>query len=178
MSRRRLPGFTLIELLVVIIIIAITSTVIVPAYARFWDRTRFDFALSGFQDMFVYAREQAILNDTTALLAYDPQSGTLTVAVQPTLPQADQPLALSQASDLEAVSAAAPAPRTFQLGEEFALARFTTGGEAGTTLRFRSDGTCEGAEALLISQAGYAAHLLVSPATGRVTVEDVSEITQ
>lgn len=178
MSRHRRAAFTLIELLVVIIIIAITSTVIVPAYARFWDKTRFDFALSSFQDMFAYAREQAILNDTTALLVYDPQSGMLTVAVQPTPPQADQPMAFDPASDTGAVSAGVTAPRTFQLGEEFSLARFVTGGEAGTTLRFRSDGTCEGAEALLISQTGYAAHLLVSPATGRVTVEDVSEAAQ
>src|SRR5689334_14601840 len=150
------------------------SSVIVPAYARFWERTRFESTLRALQDVFAYAREQAIVNETTAAVVYDPQNAQLSVTFAPVPPQLDQPLALRPNGNADATVPVAtmPPPLNFHVGGEFALTQFTTGTGAGTTLHFRSDGTCEGGEAVLVSATGYAAHLVILPTTGRVTVDD------
>ncbi len=175
MPSRRSSAFTLIELIVVIIIIAIMSSVVVPAYARFWERTHFDVAVGAVKDLFAYAREQAVANDTTATVAFDSQNEALVAVVMPQAPPTDQPVALAEADNSDTQPGLLPPPlrRVLSLGTEMAITRFATGvGDGKPVVRFRGDGTCDGAEITLVSANGYATHLFVSPATGRVLMDD------
>ncbi len=127
------------------------------------------------RDLLTYAREQAIANDTTATVTFDPQQGALAVTVAPPPPPTDQPVALGGAGALDAVAAApsAPAPRGLALREELAIARLVTGeGTNGMALHFHGDGSNEGAVVTVVSQSGYMANVVVAPSTGRVTVDD------
>jgi type II secretory pathway pseudopilin PulG len=175
---RRRSAFTLIELLTIILIIAVVSSVVVPAYARFWSKARFDAAVRNVRDIFAYAREQAVLNDTEAVVTFDGRSQTFAAIVNPPPPLTDLPAAL-QNTAVGAAPHTAPAPKGVQLGEEFQIADLSSGaqgaasgaGNRATEIRFRGDGTSDGARVVLRSSAGYQATLIVWPATGRITVE-------
>jgi prepilin-type N-terminal cleavage/methylation domain-containing protein len=184
MPRRRDRAFTLIELLIVIIIIAVMASAVVPAWAKFWARTQFDAMTREVQDVFAYAREQAITNDTPSTVRFDPQSETLTVTITQPPPVTDQPAAFG-ATDNPAAAQASAEPYVVPLGTDFAIAEFNVNGNNGsgnnlalggsrgaTELQFRGDGTTDGAQITLVGASGYVAHLVVWPGTGRVTVED------
>lgn len=176
-------GFTLIELLVIILIIAVVGSIVVPAYATFWARARFDTILRETRDLFRYAREQAVQGDTMATVAFDPRNQTLLVTVLPAPPLADQPVALMNGDPQNPNLPPPPsAPRGLEIGGEFAVAGFqvnpgasstlTMSRDNATELHFRGDGTCEGAQIILMSSYGYKATLVVWPGTGRVTIEE------
>jgi prepilin-type N-terminal cleavage/methylation domain-containing protein len=182
MNRRSAThAFTLIELLVVIIIIAVLASVVLPSYARFWSRTRFDGAARSVRDLLAYARERAIVNDTVTSVTFDTRNQAFQAEVMPPPANQDQPVALGMAANADpATGQVQEAPRSYKLDAEFAVTEFTLMGNTGGTLgnrptnelRFRGDGTCDGAQITLASESGYSLVLTVWPGTGRITVED------
>jgi prepilin-type N-terminal cleavage/methylation domain-containing protein len=172
----RRSGFTLIELLVIIIIISVVSSIVVPSYSRFMARANFDGATRNVRDLFAYAREQAVVNDTTVTVRFEPQSQTFAAIVTPPPPQADQPVAFGamNTNAAAAVSQTAAEPVTVSLGGDFLVSNYQTGvqGQGGGDLHFRGDGTCEGAQIMLVSSAGYQRQLTLWPDTGCITVEE------
>jgi prepilin-type N-terminal cleavage/methylation domain-containing protein len=172
MTRR--AGFTLIELLVVIIIIAVMAGSIVPAYSRLWAKSRFRTSVEEVRDAFLFARERAVASDSSVIVMFNPQEQSLTVTVAPALPVMDQPVAFTATPDANAQLTPQEPPRTTRLGLETMITEFTVGGinSGALSVRFRGDGTCDGAQVKLASDSGYTALMTLWPATGRVTVEE------
>lgn len=180
-------GFTLIEIIVVVIIAAVMAAVVVPAYSKFYARHRFDAAVQEVLGAFAYAHELAIQKDTPVTLVFDPQSETFAVNGSPQPPPTDQPSSFPDAqSDYTRLSEA----HIVSIDPSVRIAGLSTtdtsmdsvngpnsqpgssGGRGATTINFRSDGTCDGAEMQVIDPInGYSAHLVLQSGTGRVTVE-------
>src|SRR4051794_29344581 len=68
---RRRAGFTLIEMVVMIMIIAILSSVAVPAYHRFRARTQFEATVQKTVSLLAWARAAAIESNADAVVRYD-----------------------------------------------------------------------------------------------------------
>src|ERR1041385_4781425 len=127
-------AFTLIELLVVIIILAVMTSVIVPAYSQFADKARFDATAVDIQDAFAHARERAVANDTVVTLSYDPQSETFVVTSTPPPPPTDQPTTMLIGPNGEPVNLSSmEAPLTTQLEPQYTITNFMTGQQASGT---------------------------------------------
>jgi type II secretory pathway pseudopilin PulG len=184
----------------VIIIIAIMSSIVVPAYAHYWDRTRFNNEIGDVRDLLTYAREQAITNDTTVTVSY--QGSALIATVSPPPAQSDLPVVDTNGSnpDVQLAQTQAgvpPEPRILPIGGDLMVAGFnvgsqttmpgtvnissvssmggagSTGGAAGgSALHFEGDGTCEGAQIMLIGINGFEANIVISPSTGELKVDD------
>ncbi len=187
-------GFTLIELLVVILVIAVMSSLVVPAYAHFADRMRFDNITRQVQDLFAYARQHAVDENTVAILKYDAGSNTIAVSVTSLAPSQDQPVALSTGPGGMPQQAQPEPPQIVALGPDYAVMQFSVtpstspyggggamqGSQAGgsngqnKTIQFYADGTCDGAEVRLVSRAGYMAHMILMPAVGRLVLANDS----
>lgn len=179
-SRRSARAFTLIEIIVLIIIIAVLSSVAVPRYARFYARTKFQQSVQAVVGLLAWAREAAIQTGADNLLRFDAQTETFLVTVETPRLEDDLPTALVGASD----AADLLEPRALTLGEnvvvrDFAVYNLRPPSAAATAdrpsmpqLRFREDGSCDGARFLLLSQDGYRAEIEVAPLTGRVVVHD------
>jgi len=171
-SQRR-SGFTLIELLVLIVIIAVMSSTIVPAYSRYLAHARFDGQVRSIQEIAAYAHEQAVATDSTVTMTYDPQSATFTV-VTPPVSHSDLPIALAGVdSSLNDISYP---PRRLQISPEYALRQSAGDSRSGssgssTNIRFRGDGTCDGAMITLSSASGYTAQLTLQASTSRLLLQ-------
>lgn len=169
-ASRRTKGFTIIEILVVILIIALVTSVAVPAYGRFHERALFQSFTMDVQDAFAYAREQAIARDTTCKVVFDTQAHQITTVVTPETqhasPQQNQP-GLQGAPDPDSQRDPVPPPRILHMPE------FVVVQAAGkSSVQYNPDGTCEGA-AVAIQAGAYHAQLVVLPGNGRATlVED------
>ena len=183
-------GFTLIEMVVVIIIVAVVSAILVPAYSHFYAKARFDGNVRDVLDVFAYAREQAIEKDAPATLTFDPQSESFSVSVTPLPPPVDQP---STFPDVRADNNMLSQTHVARLEPFMGVVGFnatdTSQGSTGSTgsngmaanrsassVHFRPDGTSDGAEMTLVgADSGYSAHLLLSPGTGRMQIVDDAE---
>ncbi len=180
-------GFTLIEMVVVIIIVAVMTSIVVPAYARFYARASFDGQVRQVQDAFAYAREQALERDATVTLEFSPQTESFDITLQPPTPPTDQPTAYANANVDTSTFALS---HTVQLDSSVGVVGFTAtdtsqgivpGGSTGnansnrgaTTVSFRADGTSDGAQLTVVSaQNPYSAHLTLHPANARLTLDE------
>jgi prepilin-type N-terminal cleavage/methylation domain-containing protein len=178
MTRPR--GFTLIELLTVIIIIAVMSVGIVPAYQRFVGRVSFDSMAGDIESLFAEAHSRAMADGTEVDVTFDRGSQTLLLMEQqPPLTSMDQPVALATSTPQTGMQQTMQSPtvgKIVHLGQNYRLSQFTPGsGTAATAtpgtsnmVRFQDDGTCDGAQLALISAEGYSAQYILLPATGRM----------
>jgi prepilin-type N-terminal cleavage/methylation domain-containing protein len=188
-------GFTLIELLIVILIIAVMAAVVVPSYLRFLGHARFRTKVRAVQDLFAYAREQAVLIGAPVTLSYDKQSESFTVTLPTPPAEADQPVALSGSDageDANAQASPATPPRTISLDADQSIGNYSlsasplttaspnatvpgsnsSSGQSGPNdLHFQGDGTVEGLEMLITQSDGAHAQLTLSPATARLTLD-------
>ncbi len=185
MSLHPRRAFTLIELMVVILMVAVMASVVVPAYSRYNAKVQFENAARQVQDIFAFAREQAITRDTTVTVTYDPQNHAFLAQVAPAQPQTDLPVALSGTVNSDGTSTqTGETQKSAQLGADVNVASFsvssnpnvtaapTTGTGAGNQLNFLPDGTVEGATLTITSADGYSAEFQLWPATGRMTRMD------
>jgi|SRR5579862_5432493 len=169
----RAHGFTLIELTVVIIIIAVMSVGIVPAYQRFLQHVGFESMAGDVESLFAEARNRAVTDGAEVDVVFDSSGKTFAMVEQPPLQNADQPLALQ--SNMPPSQSPMTA-KILHLGQNFAVPMFTPGsgtsgsssGGSSNRVRFRDDGTCDGAQLALLSSDGYSAQYLLLPATGRM----------
>jgi len=175
MARLRGRAFTLIELLVVILIIAVISGVMVPAFAGFYDKSRFDAEVRRIQDYFALAREKAVKGDVTVTLHFERGIHQFSIAVDPLPAQDDLPTTMLTDASTQQGASQDVAP--YQIGSEFQVENFSVTGASGpsattqTDARFNGDGTSDGADLQLTSRQGYTAHLSLSPMNGRLTLE-------
>ena len=178
MSPHRGRAFTLIELLVVILIIAVISAIMVPAYAGYYDKSRFDGEVRRIQDYFAQARENAVKGDTTVTLHFERGIHEFSMTVDALPPQDDLPTALLTAAATKSNGGQDIPP--YHIGEDYQVKNFNVtsssanSGPAGVTqtdVHFQGDGTCDRAELVLTSKQGYNAHLSLSPMNGRLALE-------
>lgn len=182
-------GFTLIEMVVVIIIISVVAAILVPAYGRFYIRQSFEAGVGDVQDAFAYAREQALAKDAPVTLVYDAQSDSFTINLTQLPPPADQP---SSFPDTSVDNATLNQAHSVQLDRSVSISGFTStdtsldsvsggtspstsNGRGATSVKFRSDGTSDGAELTVVDSAnGYSAHMILQPGTGHLIRDDDS----
>ena len=185
--KRQKKGFTLIEMVVVIIIVAVVTAMLVPAYSRYYVRQRFDASVGDVQDAFAYAREQALAKDAPVTLVYDAQSDSFAINLSPLPPPSDQPVSFP---DMSADNATLTQARSIRLDRNVSITGFTStntsldsvsgggasrnsNGRGATSVHFRSDGTSDGAELTVVDSAnGNMAHMVLQPGSGRLTRDD------
>lgn len=170
-------GFTLIEMVVLIIIMAIISGVVVPAYARFHARARFIHTVEETAGLFRWARETAIAQGGAVVVRYDPQMGAFAAMAEAPAEEMDLPAALQET---EEPLYAGPATSGYELPEGVRVAGFEPFGQAAPSgardaaleMRFSADGSADGGMLALESEDGYAALIEVVPTTGRTVVRE------
>ncbi|MCW3097406.1 MAG: prepilin-type N-terminal cleavage/methylation domain [Chthonomonadaceae bacterium] len=186
MSNHLRRAFTLIELMVVILMIAVMAGVVVPAYNHFYAKAQFENTARQVQDIFAFAREQAINRDTTVTVIYDPQNHAFVAQVAPSAPQTDLPVALAGKVNSDGTSSQSGETQkmtrldsdvnvaTFQVSSNPNITALNSSGGpgSGNQLHFLADGTVEGATLSLTSSSGYSAQYQLWPATGRMTRMD------
>jgi prepilin-type N-terminal cleavage/methylation domain-containing protein len=178
MSPQRARAFTLIELLVVILIIAFISAVIVPAFAGFYEKTRFDAEIRRVEDYFALAREKAVKGDTTVTLHFEAGIHQFSMVTETLPPQNDLPTAMLNDAGNDGSQGQDPAP--YQIGADYQVENFhALGAGAGmngpattqSDVRFLGDGTCDRADLTMVSRRGYTAQLTLSSMDGRLTLD-------
>src|SRR5579872_4956340 len=192
MQRQR--GFTLIEILVVIIIIAVMSSVAVPAYFRFLAHTSFTQSVQQTVSLLAWARNAAVETGSDVTVQFDLHAGTITVQVQQPDTSggqsglaSDMPTAMQDQQN----SATPIQPRVSPLGEDMSVTGLTVvpgaagsdptngsanplpaGNQAQQAINFYSDGTADSAQFALVSADGFRADVSVVPTAGRAIVSD------
>lgn len=174
-------AFTLIELMVVILLIAVMASIVVPAYSRFYAKSQFENTARQVQDIFAFAREQAIFRDTTVTVTYAPQNHAFLAQVAPPQPQTDLPVALlSGDSPNGGMASGGESQKSYQMDPDVNIGAFSVsnnpnsstgadGSGSGTVLHFLSDGTVESATLTITSADGHVAQFQLWPATGRLS---------
>jgi prepilin-type N-terminal cleavage/methylation domain-containing protein len=184
-SDRQKPGFTLIELLIVIVLIAVMAAVIVPAYVRYLSGVRFQAACRHVQDIFAYAREQAIASGSPVTLRFDRQSETFAVDSPLQQPQPDLPTSMSngELSVANATSQVARPPKTYSLASNQKVSDYNviqpdvplSGAQQAFSspndLHFQPDGTVEALQMAMVQDDGKMAHFTLQPAAGRLVLD-------
>jgi type II secretion system protein H len=174
MSQHRSRAFTLIELLVVILIIAVMAAIMVPAFSGYYEKSRFDAEIRRIEDYFALARERAVKGDTIVTLHFEHTAHQFSMLIEPLPPQNDMPTAMLTAAGTDLIPSQDVAPCL--IGDDYQVENFVVSGAGGssglsqTDVQFRGDGTSDGAELEIKSRQGYTARLVLSPATGRLTL--------
>lgn len=179
-DRRVSAGFTLIEMLVLIIIMAILSTVVVPAYSRLRDRADFETQLSKVQGFFAEARARAIELGADVEVRYDTQSETFVASAPATLSTNDVPTAIAEEPDTLPVAyqATLALPRDYRImdvdifGPEVGM--HARDNRADSVLYFHEDGTSDGMRCTVSRDTGAAATVTIWPSTATVDIEPIS----
>jgi len=174
---RGAKGFTLIEMVVLIIIMAVMSSVVVPAYSRLKDRAAFQTRIAAVVGFLSEARSRAIELGTPIQVRYDPQSDTFTAQGETTFEAADLPTDVSSTTEAAAVAY----QRTLTLPEDCRILDLTAFGpeivysnvlsQQETVIYFREDGSCDGLRFTLLRETGDAVTITLWPATGTIDVE-------
>ncbi len=161
----------------VIVIMAVVSSVVVPAFANMYERSRFDSECVNAQAIFSWAHQQAVERDTTVVMHFDAPTQAFTATLTPPPPPNDQPSALASQTLSDT---GLPITKTFQLNPEFRISNLQvdSGASASSTGRslsasqgttgdivFQGDGTVNSADFEVTSRIG-AKHFVLSPATG------------
>ena len=176
MRTRRGGAFTLIELLVVILIIAVMSAVIVPAFAGYYEKSRFDAQIRRVQDYFALAREKAVKGDTTVTLHYEHSIHEMSISIDAPPPQNDMPTAMLTASGTDLNPGQTVSP--LRIGDDYLVENFNATGASGpsgrtqTDVTFRGDGTSDSAAFDVKSKVGYTAHMTLTPMNGRLSLDE------
>ncbi len=163
-------------MVVLIIIMAVMSSVIVPAFSRLRDRASFDTRIGQIIAFLSEARARAMELGTDVELRYDEQSASFTAYGQTVLSSADMPTELAETSE----TAVAAYQRTFVIPSDFRVGDVTAFGPELNTgvlsgpqvvVRFHPDGTCDGLRFTIVRETGEAAVLTMWPTTGAIDVE-------
>jgi Tfp pilus assembly protein FimT len=184
--RTRMPeyhsrAFTLIEMLVLIIILAVLSSILVPASARSFAKARYQHSVQDVVGMLTYARNAAIDSNAESVVRFDAQTDTFVVTVETSSPSADLPTAMQETQEAVQV----PESRVGKLADDIMVADFRSFDQSGETsgamgqrmaeLRFHEDGSSAGGQFVLRSADGYASVVEVAPMTGRATATDAAD---
>lgn len=171
-------GFTLIEMLVLIIIIAVVSSVAVPAYGRFHARARFDQAVGRIVYVLAWAKDSAIEHGADSVVRFDFQTDTFTGIVELPAQATDVPVEVQDAAERGRTT---PEPKFVKLTDNARVIEIVPFDPRGTRvegrrgtreseIRFREDGTTEGALIRVVGPVGHAVEIEVAPATGNIRV--------
>ncbi len=176
----RLRGFTFVEMTVLIIIIAVLSSMVVPAYTRFLARAEFDKTVQQVLGFLSAARGAAISSGSDCTVAYDPGQGAFIASGGIAVRDTDVPVAIEE----KGTSLAGVAVEPLFLNPDVAEADLQAGGGqggAGSTrndlprIVFHEDGSSNGAQITIAAASGYGVRMLVIPATGRVERQDLRD---
>jgi prepilin-type N-terminal cleavage/methylation domain-containing protein len=175
--RLRQRAFTLIEMLVLIIIMAVLSSVVVPAYSRLRDQSAFDAHIGDLVGFLAQMRSLAVEQGCDVELTFDAQSESFRARAETGDLSGDLPTVM--AGTLEATPTALE--RTFTFPEDFAVADFQVFGPEvylnaaasaqQATIRFHEDGTSDGMRFVVQRATGQSATITVWPSTGLAEVE-------
>ena len=181
--RTPLHAFTLIELIVVIIIMAVLSAVAVPSYTRLYARAKFDGSVQEVVSIFRWARETAVETGLDTTVRFDPQAAIFIASAQHPEPTTDAPTVVVEQQEEQ--TSQAFVPRTYEIGEDIAVSDFqsyrqslgaaSTDSAEASTVRYRHDGSCDGARFLLSSSGGHRAMLEIAAATGKPSIIEEQE---
>lgn len=179
---RRTHAFTIVELITIIVIMMVVASITVPAWSRFHDRVVFERAVARVAAEVNAARESALREGADAFVRYDPQGNAIVVTTSGDVEDTDAPVALQERGEVRRPAG----ERTTGLLDDVAIAEFTSyAGLDGTppsasagqdTIRFHDDGSSDGGEIVVVSATGRVARIAVLPSTGRVIVEENSDV--
>ncbi len=171
---------TLIEMIVLIIVMALLSSVAVPAFSRLRDRAAFEAKVAQVMSFFTQTRAQAIELGMQVEVRFDPQSESFTARGDTTMTGQDLPTDIAATSETATVlyerSLALPSDYRIEDLQVFGpeAVAGTMASRTETVLYFHEDGTCDGLRFTLVRDTGHAAVITLWPTTGAVDVEPPS----
>lgn len=168
-------------MVVVIFIIAIVSSIVVPAYSHMVAKARFQKSVQSVVELLTWARNAAKQAGADSSVKFDAQSDTFAVTVESAGQVADLPSALQQTQTQETTDA--QNSRMYKLDEEAIITNFTVynGGVQETAqaqtgmpneIRFHEDGSSNGGQFVMTGIDGHSIGVNISPLTGRVETVD------
>ena len=171
--KRHQQAFTLIEMITVIVMLAIISSTVVPAYLRYLTRAEFDKGVQQVRGLLVWAKSEAAKSSHDATVTFDQQSNTITLETQAPDMGTSGPTAISDSSNANPTqNLHAPV----ELSDKMTIAEFTITDPnlqnqnlGHNQLRFHDDGSCDGATLRLIGPSGDSITLEIAAQTSVIT---------
>ncbi len=175
-------GFTLIEIMVVIVIIAVTASILVPAYGKIYAKQKFNSDVAAVENIVTWAHITAAAQDEDVTLSVNSQQGAITAEAPPPVPSQDQPQSFQQ-SNSSTVNSGQPLQRIVLLHSttQVRLQANSSGMQPvgssapGQQIIFHGDGTCDGGDLEMIDVSGNDALLHIDAATSQVHQQDSSQ---
>lgn len=188
-------AFTLIELVVVIIIIAVASAVLTPAYSRYLSHAQFDEKAEQVRNLFAWARQQALETGTQCTISLDDGGRSITATSQPgsqisDLPAVDANTTGSASALNQQTQTLPPVKRSVDLSKGYTMPQFmveqesqfvsqppSNGGPPQTSsasqIAFYTDGTSDYATVSLSGASGFRSQWTLWPPTGELLTGQV-----